>query len=261
LDGATLRMRRRPVFGSGWQRYKTVLTIKDTWMIHAILFDAGDILYSKPSRQQAFDAFLLSRGYAASKNPDPIAKEMRLKAHAGQMSELEFFERLMAHHGVNHPTDVEDGIKLLHAEQRKVVFFDGVADTLFELKRQGFKLGIVTNTYNSQQEKYKWFAPLGIDKVWDTYANSCDLKIIKPDPAIYMAALDPIGVHPQNAAFVGHAKKELDGAKALDITTIRFNPDPDCVEADFTANSFRDILDLSCIVESANTMSANKPSI
>jgi phosphoglycolate phosphatase-like HAD superfamily hydrolase len=146
-------------------------------MIHAILFDAGDILYSKPSRQQAFDAFLLSRGYAASKNPDPIAKEMRLKAHAGQMSELEFFERLMA------------------------------------------------------------------------------------DPAIYMAALDPIGVHPQNAAFVGHAKKELDGAKALDITTIRFNPDPDCVEADFTANSFRDILDLSCIVESANTMSANKPSI
>ena len=230
-------------------------------MIHAILFDAGDILYSKPSRQQAFDAFLLSRGYAASKNPDPIAKEMRLKAHAGQMSELEFFERLMAHHGVNHPTDVEDGIKLLHAEQRKVVFFDGVADTLFELKRQGFKLGIVTNTYNSQQEKYKWFAPLGIDKVWDTYANSCDLKIIKPDPAIYMAALDPIGVHPQNAAFVGHAKKELDGAKALDITTIRFNPDPDCVEADFTANSFRDILDLSSIVESANTMSANKPSI
>ena len=97
--------------------------------------------------------------------------------------------------------------------------------------------------------------------MWDTYANSCDLKIIKPDPAIYMAALDPIGVHPQNAAFVGHAKKELDGAKALDITTIRFNPDPDCLEADFTANSFRDILDLSCIVESANTMSANKPSI
>ena len=36
-------------------------------MIHAILFDAGDILYSKPSRQQAFDTFLLSRGYAASK--------------------------------------------------------------------------------------------------------------------------------------------------------------------------------------------------
>ena len=132
---------------------------------------------------------------------------MRLKAHAGQMTELEFFERLMAHHGVNHPKDVEDGIELLHAEQRKVIFFDGVADTLFELKRQGFKLGIVTNTYNSRQEKYKWFAALGIDQVWDTYANSCDLKIIKPDPAIYMAALDPIGVSPQNAAFVGHAKK------------------------------------------------------
>lgn len=227
-------------------------------MIQAILFDAGDILYSKPNRQHAFDAFLTSRGYPASKNPDPIAKAMRLRAHAGQMSELEFFKKLLVHHGVHDPKDVAEGIKLLHAEQRKVVFFDGVDDTLFELKRRGFKLGIVTNTYNTRKEKYKWFAPLGIDKVWDTYANSCDLKIVKPDPAIYMAALDPIGVRPQNAAFVGHSKKELDGAKALNITTIRFNPDPDCLEADFTANSFKDILDLTCIVESGNTTSTNE---
>lgn len=225
-------------------------------MIHAILFDAGDILYSKPGRAGAVDAFLTSRGYAAPKDPDPVAKAMRLDAHAGKITEREFFAKLMAHYGVNDPQDVEDGIELLHAEQRKVVFFDGVPETLFELKKLGFKLGIVTNTYNSKQEKYRWFAPIGIDTVWDSYANSCDLKVIKPDPAIYMAALDPIDVAPDNAAFVGHAKKELDGAKALNMTTIRFNPDPDCVEADFTADKFKDILKLSCVVESAKERAA-----
>ena len=111
------------------------------------------------------------------------------------------------------------------------------------------KLGIVTNTYNSKEEKHRWFASIGIDQLWDSYANSCDLRVIKPDPKIYLAALDPINVFPSDAAFVGHAKTEIEGAKALGMTTIRFNPDPNCVESDFLAKKFSDLLNLPCIIE------------
>jgi HAD superfamily hydrolase (TIGR01509 family) len=218
-------------------------------MIRAILFDAGDILYSKPGRKNSLDEFLMSRGYEASSHPDPIAKALRLSAHAGEISEHLFFKKLMDHYGVTNPQDVEEGVQLLHREQRKVVFFDGVADTLSELKSLGFKLGIVTNTYNSKEEKHRWFASIGIDQLWDSYANSCDLKVIKPDPQIYLAALDPINVLPKDAAFVGHAKTEIEGAKALVMTKIRFNPDPNCVESDFLAKKFSDLLNLSCIIE------------
>ena len=218
-------------------------------MIRAILFDAGDILYSKPGRKKSLDEFLISRGYEASTHPDPLVKALRLSAHAGEISEHLFFEKLMSHYGVTDPKDVADGIKLLHQEQRKVVFFDGVAETLSQLKTSGFKLGIVTNTYNSKDEKYRWFASIGIHKLWDSYANSCDLKVIKPDPKIYLAELDPINVLPSDAAFVGHAKNEIDGAKGLGMTTIRFNPDADCVDSDFLAKKFSDLLTLSCIVE------------
>ena len=218
-------------------------------MIRAILFDAGDILYSKPGRKKSLDEFLMSRGYEASSSPDPIAKALRLSAHAGEISERSFFEKLMDHYGVTNPQHLEEGIQLLHREQRNVVFFDGVADTLFELKSSGFKLGIVTNTYNSKEEKHRWFASIGIDQLWDSYANSCDLRVIKPDPKIYLAALDPINVFPSDAAFVGHAKNEIEGAKALGMTTIRFNPDPNCVESDFLAKRFSDLLNLPCIIE------------
>ena len=44
---------------------------------------------------------------------------------------------------------------------------------------------------------------------------------LAPDPKIYLPALDPINVFPSDAAFVGHAKTEIEGAKALGMTTIR----------------------------------------
>ena len=115
-------------------------------------------------------------------------------------------------------------------------------ETLHELKRRGFNLGIVTNTFNSQEEKFLWFKTVGIDDIWDTYADSFVLQITKPDPRIYMAAIDPLNVRPENAIFVGHAQIELDGAKSVGMTTVMFNPDANCTISDFKAKNFSDLL-------------------
>ena len=113
-----------------------------------------------------------------------------------------------------------------------------------------FRLGIVTTTFNSRQEKNTWFKTVGIDAIWDSYADSFELQITKPDPKIYLAALEPLNESPENAAFVGHAKIEIDGAKAIGLTTIIFNPDPDCKEADFKIEKFNDLLKIPPIVNS-----------
>ena len=212
--------------------------------ISTILFDAGDILYSKPRRKGEIAKFLTDRGYRAPPPKDPVERAKRLRAHAGQIGVQEFMTWLMGHYGVTDPKDVSDGVALLRRLQSDVTFFDGVAETLHELKRRGFKLGIVTNTLNPPAEKNEWFKTVGIDGIWDSYAYSCELGIVKPDAGIYMAALDPLGVHPENAIFVGHAQCEIDGAKAIGMTTVRFNPDPDCERSDFFVNCFPDLLTL-----------------
>ena len=51
--------------------------------ILAVLFDAGDILYSKPRRKAAIANFLTTRGYSRPETNDPKEKEMRSQAHAG----------------------------------------------------------------------------------------------------------------------------------------------------------------------------------
>ena len=130
------------------------------------------------------------------------------------------------------------------------IFFEGVPETLHELKRLGFKLGIVTNTFNSRHEKNIWFESVGIDGIWDSYADSFELQITKPDPGIYLAALSPLNVSPENAAFVGHAQIEIDGAKAIGLTTIIFNPDPNCTKADYRIENFKDLLEITPIAKS-----------
>ena len=219
-------------------------------LLKTILFDAGDILYNKPNRKSSVIKFLTERGYAAPVENDPIEKAKRRDAHAGKIETENFFEWLMEHYGVTNLTDAADGIKLLKEQQSDVHFFEGVPETLHELKRLGFKLGIVTNTFNSRHEKNIWFESVGIDGIWDSYADSFELQITKPDPGIYLAALSPLNVSPENAAFVGHAQIEIDGAKAIGLTTIIFNPDPNCTKADYRIENFKDLLEITPITKS-----------
>lgn len=213
--------------------------------ISTILFDAGDILYSKPNRKGVIAKFLTDRGYQAPAIKDPVERAMRLEAHAGKIGVQEFMEWLMVHYGVSDPQTVQDGVAMLRSQQSDVVFFDGVGPTLHALKRRGFKLGVVTNTFNPPSEKNNWFKTIGIDGIWDSYADSCELGVVKPDAEIYLAALNPLGVEPQDAIFVGHAQYEIDGAKALGMTTVRFNPDADCNTSDHLIAKFSDLLDVA----------------
>lgn len=81
--------------------------------------------------------------------------------------------------------------------------------------------------------------------MWDSFATSCELKICKPDAGIYLAALELLRVRPDEAAFVGHAKQELQGAKDLGLTTIAFNTDDATVTVDYIISRFPQLLDVA----------------
>ena len=63
--------------------------------ISTILFDAGDILYSKPRRKGMIAKFLTDRGYKVPGDKDPVERAMRLKAHAGKIKVQDFMEWLI----------------------------------------------------------------------------------------------------------------------------------------------------------------------
>jgi putative hydrolase of the HAD superfamily len=131
----------------------------------------------------------------------------------------------------------------LEDDDNKVQFFPGVQVTLKELKGNGYLLGIITDTANPISVKLSWFERGGFANVWDSIVSSQEIGVEKPDPKIYQAALDHLGLKPDQAVFVGHNPIELEGARAIGMTTIAFNQDPGA-ESDYSIIHFKDLLSL-----------------
>lgn len=211
--------------------------------IKALLFDAGDLLYHRPREAERLAAFLAELGLSLSPMPKREREKLRTMAFVGRLTKEEYQNRILEFYGVRDEENLARGRKVLEEENNDVVFFDGVRETLLALKERGLLLGVVTDTYQPTSVKLKWFDEEGIGHVWDTFVSSCEVGVRKPEPDIYRIALHELGVQPEEAAFVGHKASELDGAKAVGMTTVAFNYGQD-VEADFYLERFDDLLTL-----------------
>jgi HAD superfamily hydrolase (TIGR01509 family) len=210
--------------------------------VRAILFDAGDILYHRPQEGERFKRFLDSLGLALPADFGTKEEELKASAFRGAMSQESYREELVRFCGVEEPVRIRQGIRILEDEGNGVKFFDGVRDTLAALKERGFLLGIVTDTAHSVSTKLSWFESAGIGHVWDAFVSSLEAGVCKPDPRIYQAALRQLGVCPRETVFVGHKASELEGAKAVGLTTIAFNRDPGA-QGDIHIERFSELLE------------------
>lgn len=209
--------------------------------IRALIFDAGDILYFRPQRGSSFATFLKELGLEISPDHTQRKKEIEFQAYRGQITHDEYREAVVRMYGITELEQLARGRKALIDDDANVAFFDGVPETLCALKEQGFLLGIVTDTANSISAKLSWFERGGFGHVWDSIISSMDIGTRKPDPRIYEAALQQLGVNPDQAIFVGHRVSELEGAAAVGMQTIAFNYDQDA-SADYFIEKFSDLL-------------------
>ncbi|MBV6449876.1 MAG: Phosphoglycolate phosphatase [Anaerolineales bacterium] len=213
----------------------------DTRKIRAVIFDAGDILYYRSQRGLHFAAFLKELGLEPKPNFSQQKKEIQWQAYRGLITHDQYREAVVGIYGLTQPNLVERGKQALIADDGNVSFFDGVAETLHELKKQGYLLGIVTDTANTISAKLNWFERGGFGQVWDSIISSTDVGTRKPDPKIYQAVLDQLGLSPDQAIFVGHKESELTGARVMGMPTVAFNYDADA-QADHFIETFSDLL-------------------
>jgi HAD superfamily hydrolase (TIGR01549 family)/HAD superfamily hydrolase (TIGR01509 family) len=214
--------------------------------VRAVLFDAGDILYFRPERGCRFGEFLQGLGLVPDNRQTLNREALVQQAYRGQISQDQYREAILRLYGITQPDQIERGKKILAEEDDEVRFFDGVRQTLLDLKEKGFLLGIVTDTANSISAKLSWFEQGGFEHVWDSITSSQEIGVRKPDPKIYCAALQQLGVTTDQVIFVGHKSSELDGARAIGITTVAFNYEINA-QADFYIQRFPELLNLPVI--------------
>ena len=99
--------------------------------------------------------------------------------------------------------------------------YDDVLPVLEELRRQGRKLGLISNGERDLDE----FASHHALEV-DVAVGSRSFGRTKPHPSIFEAALEQLGVAPANAAMVGDSyADDIEGARALGMRAFLLDRD------------------------------------
>lgn len=87
-------------------------------------------------------------------------------------------------------------------------------ETIIELDRRGYLLGIIANTI-TETEIPDWMESDGVTKYFKTVILSSKVGFRKPDPEIYWMAAREIGVEPAKCAYVGdNPVRDVEGTRA-----------------------------------------------
>jgi HAD superfamily hydrolase (TIGR01549 family) len=117
--------------------------------------------------------------------------------------------------------DIYEALRI-RIPQSRLLFVDTLS-TLRVLKQRGYILGVVTNRHYGGRPFREDLQSMGLLDYfeYDHMAISADLGIRKPNPDIFMYALNRLSVPPEEAAMVGNSlKADIVGARMLNILAI-----------------------------------------
>lgn len=101
--------------------------------------------------------------------------------------------------------------------------YKNVKKLLKRLKEKGLKVAILSNAVHPLRWRIELFNRLGLVKGvhYDKIFLSNQIGFAKPEAGAYLYVLKYFRVKPERAVFVGHDKKEIEGAKRLGIRTLK----------------------------------------
>ena len=196
--------------------------------IQAIFFDIGSTL-RVTDKDPAFIAEGRRKLAALAKSdedPEVFYKKLKNRYDAYRevskvalldYPEIEFWQQIML-------PDVDGEYVAAHAQELTTLWRDGTngkrltrfdtVDTVKELYRRGYKLGIIANTI-TEAEITDWMAADGVADCFKTTILSSKVRLRKPDPNIYHLACRCIGTPEANCAYVGdNPVRDVEGTQA-----------------------------------------------
>lgn len=215
-------------------------------MIRALAFDGNGVLYYRDKDHTDAIVDHLVQHYLPDCDRAEVTalfRSLMYQAFDSSITKPEALERFFSALGITDPEARKDLTSVELECSRRIHLFPGEKETLPALAGRGFRLGMITNSFQSAAEKASWFRALGLDCVVETVVSSVDAGFSKPDPRIYLEFAHRVGLPASEIAFVGHEAFELQGARAAGMTPVSFNCAHEVEEA-LHLRSFADLLEL-----------------
>ena len=108
----------------------------------------------------------------------------------------------------------------LWRESRRKTVLPDMADTLHELARRGYKLGLISNT-TSSVEGYQLLEEARLTDKFSCVILSAEFGRRKPHPAVFIEAAHRAGLRPDECVYVGdRPSRDLIGARQSDYAAV-----------------------------------------
>jgi putative hydrolase of the HAD superfamily len=186
--------------------------------LRAVVFDYGMVLTGQQN-PEARAALLRITGLP----PEQFEALYWTDRHAydeGKLTGLEFWNKLLRDAGLNLGPGVVDELNLWDARMWTTQNPTMVAWQLV-LKQRGFLTAILSNMGDNVLEnmlrEFDWLQRFDV-LVW-----SFQLRMAKPDPAIYHYVLQKLGTSPEETLFLDDKLVNIQAAQALGIKAIQFS--------------------------------------
>jgi len=194
----------------------------------AVLWDYGGVFTPSP--------FGAAHAYARSQDADPDTlvrivfgsydTDSDHAWHRLERGELSFVDALL-----EIKSDAEAaGMRFDSGEMFSGMVADDVDRTIVieavrAVRARGLRTAIVTN--NIREYGDAWRSRIAIDELFDLVVDSCEEGVRKPDPAIFVTALERLGVaDPARAVFLDDFEGNVHAARAVGMHAILVDADP-----------------------------------
>jgi len=114
---------------------------------------------------------------------------------------------------------IEIDFTVLQALLGDMTIHHQVIDRIRLLKDDGYRLGLITN--NVREGSATWRAMVPVDELFEVVVDSSEVGIRKPNPAIFLHALELLGVDdPAEAVFLDDSPGNVVGAQRAGLHAI-----------------------------------------
>ncbi len=92
---------------------------------------------------------------------------------------------------------------IFECEYNSTAIFDGALELLDYLKKNDFRIGLISNTAYDETQIRKLMRKVGIEDYFEIVLSSSDERCSKPNPLIFQKALNALNLQPQEALYIG----------------------------------------------------------
>jgi len=141
--------------------------------------------------------------------------DLNRQVDLGEITQVQFFDRMIQELGLT-----PESIEIFKEAFREGFELNQALLDFVQTFSPNIKIGLLSNYSDRLRRVIE--EELNIVHIFDVTIISCEVKLLKPDKAIYQLALERMGIQPNEMVFVDDRIENIESATEMGIHSIQF---------------------------------------